>query len=194
MDLLPVIGEAPRERGDAARNRELILDAARTLLEGCGAESLTMDNVAVAAGVGKGTLFRRFGSRAGLMAALVNDYETDWQAAVISGPPPLGPGAPAMERLLAFGSSRIDLTIQHSTLFAQAGTVLAHNPAVFGFIVRHVHLLLDELGVTGDVGMFAESLIAPLSRETLQRQVEVEQIPVKRIKAAWSDLVRRIVD
>ena len=51
-----------------------------------------MDAVAAAAGVGKGTVFRRFESREGLMAALLNHSETEWQAAVISGPPPLGPG------------------------------------------------------------------------------------------------------
>jgi AcrR family transcriptional regulator len=53
-----------------------------------------MDAVAAEAGVGKGTLFRRFGDRAGLAVALLDERERDLQAAVLSGPPPLGPGAP----------------------------------------------------------------------------------------------------
>ena len=52
-----------------------------------------MDSVAAEAGVGKGTVFRRFDSREGLMAALLNRSETEWQRLVIEGPPPLGPGA-----------------------------------------------------------------------------------------------------
>lgn len=47
------------ERGDAARNRALLLDAARRLVAERGADAVTMDDVAAAAGVGKGTLFRR---------------------------------------------------------------------------------------------------------------------------------------
>ena len=72
-----------------------------------------MDTVASEAGVGKGTLFRRFESREGLMAAVLDDSESAWQAAVISGPPPLGPGAPPMERMLAFGHSRLRTNLTH---------------------------------------------------------------------------------
>ena len=65
-----VQGGAESERRDAARNRELLLGAARELIEECGADGLTMASLAGRAGVGKGTVFRRFGSRAGLMMAL----------------------------------------------------------------------------------------------------------------------------
>src|SRR3990170_4011017 len=104
--LIPLLGEPPQERRDAARNREALLVATQELIEQCGIDSVTMDAVAAKAGVGKGTVFRRFGSREGLMGALLNFSETEWQASVISGPPPLGPGAPPMDRLLAVGPSR----------------------------------------------------------------------------------------
>ena len=90
--LLPLLGDPAPERRDAARNREALLEAAEALIEHCGIEGVTMDAVAARAGVGKGTVFRRFDSREGLMAALLNHSETEWQASVISGPPPLGPG------------------------------------------------------------------------------------------------------
>lgn len=193
VEPLPVFGAEPRERGDAAANREKILSAARSLLERCGADELTIDNVAGLAGVGKGTVFRRFGSRSGLMAALVNDYEIEWQAAVIGGPPPLGPGAPALDRLLAFGPSRIDLKLRHAPLFRAADNALAHNPAAFGFVARHVELLLRDLQVSGDVRMTAQSLLAPLELPLLIRQVETDRLSVERIKAGWIELARRIV-
>lgn len=193
VEPLPVFGAEPRERGDAAANREKILTAARGLLEHCGVDELTVDNVAGAAGVGKGTVFRRFGSRSGLMAALVNDYEIEWQAAVISGPPPLGPGAPPLDRLLAFGPSRIDLKLKHGPLFRAADHALTHNPAAFGFVARHVELLLRDLHVDGDVRMTAQSLLAPLELPLLMRQVDIDSISVDRIKAAWVELARRVV-
>eukprot|EP01032_Pedospumella_encystans_P037883 gene37883-42908_t len=110
---LPLLGGPPPERSDAARNREALLRAATDLVDHCGVEAVTMDAVAARAGVGKGTVYRRFESREGLMAALLNHSETAWQASVLSGPPPLGPGAPPMERLLAFGRSRIETNLKH---------------------------------------------------------------------------------
>jgi AcrR family transcriptional regulator len=88
---LPLLGEPPRERSDAARNRESLLVAADALIGEYGVEAVTMEAIAARAGVGKGTVFRRFDSREGLMGAVLNRSETAFQAAVISGPPALGP-------------------------------------------------------------------------------------------------------
>src|SRR5690242_20327207 len=156
---LPLLGEPPRERSDAARNREALLCAARRMVEEQGVEAVTMDALAEAAGVGKGTVFRRFESRAGLMAALVNDFEIDWQEAVLSGPPPLGPGAPPMERLLAMGRSRMELNLTHAQLMDAAGWQLTHGHAAHSFIAMHTRHLLGELGVRGDVQVLATALI-----------------------------------
>lgn len=60
------------ERADAQRNREAVLAAADTLFAASSSpHSVSMDDIAAAAGVGKGTLFRRFGDRAGLIAAVI---------------------------------------------------------------------------------------------------------------------------
>ena len=72
-----------------------------------------------AAGVGKGTVFRRFGSRAGLMMVLLDEDERAMQHAVLFGPPPLGPDAAPLQRLLAFGRERlrfVDLNYEAATL------------------------------------------------------------------------------
>ncbi|MDQ1741451.1 MAG: hypothetical protein QOE53_3103, partial [Pseudonocardiales bacterium] len=102
-------GETPRERADAARNRLRILEAATELVGERGIEHVSMDDVARAACVGTGTLYRRFGDRAGLALALLDEHTREFQDALISGPPPLGPGVPAAERLRAFGEGYLDL-------------------------------------------------------------------------------------
>ena len=83
LSQLPVVG-ASEERSDAAENRRRILSAARRLLTQGGAEALSMDAVAAEAGVGKGTVFRRFGGRAGLTEALLDDYMREFQDGHVS--------------------------------------------------------------------------------------------------------------
>ncbi|MGW4659147.1 helix-turn-helix domain-containing protein [Streptomyces sp. NPDC004279] len=82
------------ERADAARNRARLLEAAARLVAESGAGQVTMQAVAEAAGVGKGTLFRRFGDRDGLLLALLDEAEEAFQEAYTSGPPsPAGTGS-----------------------------------------------------------------------------------------------------
>src|SRR5436305_13279378 len=113
---LPVFLSEATERSDAARNRERILCTAQRLFAERGASCVSMDEVAEAAGVGKGTLFRRFGSRAALARAVLSEQERHLQEEFIRGDPPLGPGAPAQERLVAFGEAWLDLLAVHSEL------------------------------------------------------------------------------
>jgi AcrR family transcriptional regulator len=193
MDLLPLADEPTPERSDAARNREALLRAADELIDDCGINDVTMDAVAAKAGVGKGTVFRRFDSREGLMAALLNRSETEWQARVISGPPPLGPGAPALDRLLAFGHSRMELNIKHARLIEAAGRAGERSYAAESFAAMHMRYLLDQLGVRGDIALLAAALLSPLEAIILVQQTEREKIPLDRVRAGWDDLVRRVI-
>src|ERR1700755_897911 len=83
MSALPLINAEPPERADAARNRRAVLDAAARLFARDGATCVTMEAVAAEAGVGKGTVFRRFGARAGLARAVISDVESQLQEAMI---------------------------------------------------------------------------------------------------------------
>ncbi|GAA5196572.1 TetR/AcrR family transcriptional regulator [Rugosimonospora acidiphila] len=106
------------ERADAARNRRAILLAAERLLAERGVEHVSLDEVAAAAGVGKGTVFRRFGNRTGLMRALVEQRTMAMIEALSDGPPPLGPGAPPLERLIAFLDAVTELATANVALIA----------------------------------------------------------------------------
>ncbi|WP_134767325.1 TetR/AcrR family transcriptional regulator [Nocardioides sp. 1609] len=193
MRLLPMAGEAPAERSDAARNREALLAAAAELIAlGC-VEHVTMDAVAQRAGVGKGTVFRRFESREGLMAALLDRSESAWQGRILSGPPPLGPGAPPRERLHAFGHSRLEVTLLHADLIRAAGHAGARAYAAVSFTAMHVRYLLGELGVHGDLGYLATALLAPLEVPILEQQVHLEHRSLEQLRTGWDDLVSRVV-
>jgi len=123
---LPIAdGNAPRERADAARNRLRILEAAATLVSERGIGKVSMEDVACRAGVGTGTLYRRFRDRAGLALALLDEETRDFQNALISGAPPLGPGASASERLQAFGTGYLGLLERHSDLIMAAGRAIS---------------------------------------------------------------------
>ncbi|MEZ0578768.1 TetR/AcrR family transcriptional regulator [Nocardioides sp. MH1] len=190
---LPLLTSPPPERRDAARNREALMEAALCLVEEHGVRGVTMDQLAARAGVGKGTVFRRFGSREGLMGALLNHSETEWQAAVMGGPPPLGPGAEPLDRLLAFGESRMLLNIRHAELIQAAGNPGARSFAALSFTTMHVRYLLGQLGVQGDLGYLATALVAPLEIIVLREQVDRERVSMERVTAGWADLVRRVV-
>ena len=106
--MLPVLGQPVRERADAARNRAKIFAAASELFRGKGVGAVSMDEIAAAAGVGKGTLFRRFGDKRGLVIALLDERERDLQGRILGGDPPLGPGSEPVERLVALGASVVE--------------------------------------------------------------------------------------
>ncbi len=91
-----------KERADAARNRLRVLAAAERLFAARGVAGVTMDDVAAEAGLGKGTLYRRFVDKGGLAVALLDERERELQQHILTGPPPLGPGADPAERLAAF--------------------------------------------------------------------------------------------
>jgi AcrR family transcriptional regulator len=191
---LPILGQDVRERSDAARNREALLVAAKELIDRCGVDAVTMDAVAARAGVGKGTVFRRFRSRAGLMAALLDQLEADWQGSVIGGPPPLGPGAPPRDRLMAFGRSRLEQNLRGAALIRAAlDGAMTRNYAVYSFAATHLRYLLDELEVAGDIALLATDLMAPLEVVILQQQIDIEGMSVERIAAGWEDLADRII-
>lgn len=167
---LPVIGGRLPERADAAANRRRILEAARDVLEERGFEGLTMDAVASAAGVGKGTVFRRFGDRAGLTEALLDDYMRGFQDAFLNGAPPLGPGAPAAERLETFVVELVRMQTRHMDI-AMAAEAAPGQPAsrALGSLLVHVEALLAEIDPALDTRVLTGMILAAISPPVLYR-------------------------
>jgi polyketide synthase 12 len=197
----PVIWGPPRaERADAARNRRLLLATAREMLATHGADKLTMDALADRAGVGKGTVFRRFRSRAGIFHALLDDDERAFQEQVLSGPPPLGPGAAPLERLIAYGRARTGFLIVHREIARAAldgrETVPAGSQSPMSR--EHIRFLLGQLSLgAADIDVLATQLTAALDGPPLlyvSSAVLTESAPQvsERLGCGWEDLVRRV--
>ncbi|WP_378743137.1 TetR/AcrR family transcriptional regulator [Nocardia brasiliensis] len=186
----------PTERADAARNRQLLLDAAQQLVREQGVDGLTMDALAKRAGVGKGTVFRRFGSRSGLLMALLDHSERKSQESFMFGPPPLGPGAPPVERLVAFGRARVfDIDVEgelyRAAEIGEAGERYSGAPYVL--LKTHVSMLLRQAGVSGEIPLLADGLLATLSAALIMHQMHAQGFSRDQIADNWEALVRHVV-
>jgi len=191
---LPQIPSESAERADAARNREAILCAAERLFTEQGVGCVSMEEVAREAGVGKGTLFRRFGSRAALARAVLSGREAAFQERLIRGEPPLGPGAPPRERLIAFGHELLEMIAGHVRLLMAAEDGGARFGAAPYAVYRlHVTLLLREADPECDAELLAETLLAWLGADYYLYLTEVREMPAERIASGWEDLVRRML-
>jgi len=177
------------ERADAARNRERILAAATRLVRERGIDHVSMEDVAKAASVGTGTLYRRFGDRAGLALALLADETVAFQEALIRGKPPLGPGAPAVERLYAFGYAYLELLDRHIELLVAAGSDGRGGGGPHAVYSTHLTILLREAAPECDAQLTAEMLLAAVSpRQHLHRR-RVLGWSVDRLRDGWRSLV-----
>ena len=191
---LPVVGEGQRPRADAARNRALILTTAQKLFAEKGVENVSMDAIACGAGVGKGTLFRRFGDRASLVRALLETREQDFQESFIRGPAPLGPGAPPVDRLVAFGHAMLDLCDRHGDFLLAAETGLPglrFRASPYQAHRAHVLTLIRAGAPELDAGYTADALLAPLSAELIMHQRRGRGVPLEELKDGWEALARR---
>ncbi|WP_433161400.1 TetR/AcrR family transcriptional regulator [Kribbella sp. CA-247076] len=165
---LPIVGQGRPERADARRNRLRVLEAAERLFAEHGVKNVSLDAIAAEAGVGKGTVFRRFGDRAGLAVALLDEREQELQAKILTGPPPLGPGVPAAERATAFLDAYLDLLDRHVELFVDsenASEGARYRIGSYHLWHRHLTLLIEEARPDLDADYTAHALLAPLAAD-----------------------------
>jgi AcrR family transcriptional regulator len=194
------LGKPRAERADAKRNRLRLLAVAREMLAEGGPESVTMDALAERAGLGKGTVFRRFGTRAGIFKALIEEEAHRFQEAVLSGPPPLGPGAGPAERLIAYGRVRTGFLIDNLDVFRAGMERGLGAPTVeVDMTLVHLRMLLRQadLGVR-DPDSLAVQLASALEGPLLLYATSSPDAgpPAAeaglRLADAWQDLVERL--
>ncbi|MEV0338041.1 helix-turn-helix domain-containing protein [Nocardia sp. NPDC050713] len=162
----------PSERADAARNRAKVLAAAAELFAERDPRAVTMDDIAKAAGVGRGTLYRRYPDTNSIAVALLDEHERAIQERLLHGEPPLGPGASPADRLAAFYEAMVELLDSHAHLALGAETGGARfTTGAYGFWYAHVRALLVAADIR-DPDALVDSLLAPLAAEVYTAQRE----------------------
>jgi hypothetical protein len=120
---------------------------------------------------------------------------------VLSGPPPLGPGAAPLDRLIAYGHARIDFLIQHRDIARAAlhgkGPVPAGSQTPMSR--THIGFLLGEMPMgNADLEVLATQLTAALDGPLLLYLssavlAQTADRVSERLSHGWEDLVRRVV-
>jgi len=178
------------ERSDAARNRQRVLDAAADLFARQGARNVTMGDIAAAAGVGRGTLYRRYPDIPSIAMALLDEHERALQEQLMSGAPPLGPGATPGARLAAFYAAMVDLLEQHVHLMLGAETAEERFAVgAYGFWRVHVRALLPD---KEDDAMI-DILLAPINPDVYEYQRRTRNLTPPQIKTALAGLAHALL-
>ncbi|MEV4803627.1 helix-turn-helix domain-containing protein [Nonomuraea sp. NPDC049421] len=193
--LLPVIGQPQPERADAVRNRRKILDVAARMISEHGTDGLSLDEVARAAGVGVGTVYRRFGDRTGLLMALLDEHERRFQEAFLAGPPPLGPGAPPEERVIAFLHALVDRIVAQEDLYVMLERSRKANVGMGPYGLHHVHLaaLLTQVRPGTPTAYLADALLASVGACLMAYQRHERGMTVGDIKAGLTLLAESVM-
>jgi AcrR family transcriptional regulator len=183
-----------QERADAARNRAKVLEAAERIFAERDPRTVTMGDIARAAGVGRATLYRRYPDPGSVAVALLDEHERRLQEQLIFGPPPLGPGAAPGERLAAFYRAMLDLLDDHLHLALGAETGQSRlDTGAYRFWRVHVRELVSQAGV-GDPEALADVLMAPLAPEVYRSQRDDAGVSKERIADTLALLARRLLD
>ncbi|RKN39286.1 TetR/AcrR family transcriptional regulator [Streptomyces hoynatensis] len=93
-----------------------MLAAASELLDRGDVVTVSVQDIAQAAGVSKAAVFRHFGDRSGLIRHILEPRATTLREAVTGGPPPLGPGAAPADALAAYLDALFDFVCRNRVL------------------------------------------------------------------------------
>lgn len=186
------------QRDLATRNEQEILAAARRLYAHSAGQPVEVRDIAKEAGVGVGTVYRRFGDRAALLAAVTGGEERRLQERILRGKPPIGPGAAAESRLDAFlvalaGMTERNLDVLLATDSVQPGWI---GTGAYAAWRLHVQQLLGEpradLGPS-DRGWYADVLLAPLAPQAYAQQRRERGVSARRLLTNLRSLAATVV-
>ncbi len=189
------------ERSDAAANRALILRTAERLFAERGVADVGMADIAAAAGVGKGTLYRRFASKGELCLSLMDSQMREFQDENLARfREQTGEGVPYLEQLAIFLEALVEFTEFHSPLLAEVqrdgiaqGDVRLNLPHFWQYTTVRALLRAaarnGEVAATLDLDYLGEALLAPLHVDTFGFQRRVRGYSTERIGEGLRTLV-----
>ncbi|MEU9183637.1 TetR/AcrR family transcriptional regulator [Streptomyces sp. NPDC048484] len=187
-----------KPRADAARNREAVLAAAdRLFARSDRPEHVTMADIAAEAGVGKGTLFRGFGDRTGLIQALFEARLEPVRQAVADGPHPLGPGAPPMQRVPALLDALLCFKLDHrhlSLALEDAGTGSPYGAGHYDWWHATLRGVLEELPGFDGSDFTAHALLASVRADLVDHLLDHHGTPRERLRAELASFTTKVLN
>ena len=189
------------ERADAAANRVLILKTAERLFAERGVANVCMAEIAAAAGVGKGTLYRRFAGKAELCLALLDSQMSEFQAESLARfRRQTAEGMPYLTQLADFLEALVAFTEIHAPLLSEVerGGLLRVDaplnvPHFWQFMT--VSALLRAAARRGelvdglDLDYVGEALLAPLQIDIFRYQRDARGYSLERVADGLRGLV-----
>jgi AcrR family transcriptional regulator len=187
------------ERSDAARNRHKIVETARKLFEERGVTCVNMEEIARSAGVGKGTLYRRFPNKGLLCEALLDEPTRKFQEETLRSlgdavSSPLAKLDLFLARLVHFMEENLDLLYGGNEPLCGADRMARFAHPAYDWQRATVLGLLrmaerdGELCTGLDLDYLAAALLAPLDLDFYYYQRRVQGIPEERISAGLRSL------
>jgi AcrR family transcriptional regulator len=188
------------ERRDAAENRRRILAAARDQFAAHGVDAVSMNQIAQVAGIGPGTLYRRFAHKGLLCAALLDESAARFHrelAALVGAddaPAPLATLGAVLERLVAYNEENGPLLGAVADAAWGERRVIVYDGPFYRWLCQLVTTLLERAVAAGecrplDSAWFADALLAPLAIDLYLFQRRVRGFTPERIAAAARQLV-----
>ncbi|HEY0261181.1 MAG TPA: helix-turn-helix domain-containing protein [Lacisediminihabitans sp.] len=142
--------------------RELVLHAAEALFADASTPTaVSMDDIAAAAGVGKGTLFRAFGSRDGLLDAVFAARLNPLRAEIARVGSPIGPQIPPADRVVGLLELLLVFKLDNPRLIAArelSGSSLLRAPH-YRWVHEFLRALIEETGTPSTSADYAAHLL-----------------------------------
>ena len=166
-------GARREERSDAAESRRRILNVARELFAERGVDAVSMHEVARAAGVGQGTLYRRYRHKGALCSALLHEsivrFSEEVRVRLADGEPALAQLAWFVDRLAGFNEENGALLGAIRDAAGGHRRLEMHRNPFYGWLRTTVAAMLrwaveeGEVAAELDVGCIADAILAPLN-------------------------------
>lgn len=204
LRLIQADGRRRDERRDAAENRALLLATAERLFAEKGVAAVNMAEIAATAGVGKGTLYRRFSNKGELCLGLMDNRLRAFQDLQLAEMRQLtASGITYLEQLARFLEALVTFTAEHMPLLCEVEQYSqsldeeeVERPHFWQYMT--VHGLLQRAVRAGEVqsdldtGYVAEALLAPLNAQTFRFQLGHLAFTPARIQAGLRVMVEAL--
>lgn len=183
------------ERADAQRNREAVLAAADALFAASGSpHSVSMDDIAAAAGVGKGTLFRRFGDRAGLIGAVIASRLEPLRQAVQEAQETAG--SSPRERVLELLDASLRFKVENRNLMSaaeDAGVSSPYQAGHYGWWHGTLRAALDEVPGVHDADFTAHALLAAIRADLVAHLIDEQKMTPDGLRSALAGYLDNVL-